>query len=424
MSLYKHVIFVTIFSLFIFANVHAQNIDELKNKINTRNEDIKKLEEEIKKYQIEIDAVAKEADSLKNALKNLDISKKKLQADTKITENKIANKNLEIQELSLQIGDKSERIIDSRRVISQSLYNISRMSSASAIETLLSQKSLSGFWNNADELSTLQGSLQGKIKDLKNLKLNLEENKKLTERKKAELVTLNVDLKNQTKIIAETAREKDSILKETNNTEASYKKLLASRKAQKEAFEKEIFDLENALKLAVDPNSIPNSGKGILAYPFDVVRITQYFGNTEFATKNPQIYSGGGHNGVDFGAPIGTPVKSAASGVVIGAGNTDLVCPRVSYGKWILVRHNNGLTTVYAHLSLVSAVVGQTVERGEIIAYSGNTGMSTGPHLHFTVYASDGVTVGTYNFKSCAGASIKMPLLIKRDAYLNPLSYL
>lgn len=424
MNLYRYAIFITIFSLSVFANVNAQNINELKDKINTRNEDIRRLEEEINKYQIEIESLSKEANSLKNALRNLDISKKKLQADIKITENKIANKNLEIQELSLQIGDKGERIIDSRRVISQSLYNISRMNSASSIETLIGQKSLSGFWNNAHELSTLQGSLQSKIKDLKDLKLNLEESKKSTEQKKAELVRLNTDLKNQTKIIAETVREKDSILRETNNTEASYKNLLASRKAQKEAFEKEIFDLENALKLAVDPNSVPNSGKGILSYPFDVVRITQYFGNTEFATKNPQIYGGVGHNGIDLGAPIGTPVKSAASGTVIGVGNTDLVCPRVSYGKWILVRHNNGLTTVYAHLSLVSAIVGQIVERGETIAYSGNTGMSTGPHLHFTVYASDGVTVDTYNFKSCAGASIKMPLLIKRDAYLNPLSYL
>ena len=423
-SLIKFLIGLIVLLYAIFSIAHAQTADELKGKIDNTNDAIQKLEQEIKQYQNEIEAISKEKDSLSNTIKSLDISKKKLVADTKITENKIASKNLEIRELSLQIGDKNERISDSRRVITQSLYNISQMNSASVIETLLSKKSFSEVWNGADQLNTLQGSMQDEIKDLAYLKTNLETNKKQTEKKKAELVSLTNDLKNQTKIIAETAKEKNSILAETKNTEANYKKLLATRKLQKEAYEREVLEFESALKLVIDPDSIPSYGSGVLKWPLDKIRITQYFGNTAFATKNPQAYSGKGHNGVDFGIPIGTPVKTALSGIIAGSGNMDLVnggrCR--SYGKWIMVKHYNGLSTLYGHLSLINVTNGQQVSTGEVIGYSGNTGYSTGPHLHFSVYATEGVRIAKMtNSINCKNAVIPLADL---KAYLNPLSYL
>lgn len=417
------------FKIFIFLSVillpasilKAESVDELKSKISDRNEAITKLEQEIKQYQTDIEALGKEKDSLSNTVKSLDISKKKLEADTKITENKIASKNLEIKELSFQIGDKSDRIVDARRVISRSFFDINQMNSASTIESLLGKSTFSDFWKDTDELVTLQANMQDKIKELEDLKSNLEENKKLTEKKKSELVVLTNNLKDQTKIVADTVKEKNSILTETKNTEANYKKILASREAQKKLYEREVFEFESALKIAIDPNSIPSVGSGILKWPLDNVRITQYFGNTEFATKNPQVYKGSGHNGIDFGTPIGTPVKAAMEGVILGAGNTSIGrC--LSYGKWIMIKHPNGLTTLYGHLSLISVVKGQQVSVGEKIGYSGNTGNSTGPHLHFGVYASEGVRIGTIpTSKNCR--NVVLPLSDTK-AYLNPLSYL
>ncbi len=421
MNRYKILLIPFIF-LITLSIAKAESVDILKNKINDKNDAIQKLDQEIKQYQIELEALGKEKDSLNNTIKSLDLSKKKLQADIKITENKIAQKNLEIKELSLQINDKSDRITDSRRVISQSLYTISQMNSASVIETLLNKKSLSEIWNNADELTTLQANMQGKIKDLENLKTDLEENKKLTENKKKELQDLTSDLKNQTKIIADTVKEKNYILAETKNTETNYNNLLYTKKLQKEAFEREVSDLESALKIAIDPNSIPSSGSGVLKWPLDKIKITQYFGNTEFATKNPQVYNGKGHTGVDFAASIGTPVKSALSGVVVGIGNTDIARGCYSYGKWIMIKHPNGISTLYAHMSLIVATKGQEVSTGDFIGYSGNTGYTTGPHLHFGVYATEGVRITKLtNSRNCSGVTI--PLADPR-AYLNPLSYL
>lgn len=89
-----------------------------------------------------------------------------------------------------------------------------------------------------------------------------------------------------------------------------------------------------------------------------------------------------GYNGIDFGAPIGTPVYAAADGIVIiaryGGWNG-------GYGNYIVVTHPNGTQTLYAHLSMLTVSQGEAVKRGEVIGAVGSTGKSTGSHLHFEV---------------------------------------
>ena len=87
------------------------------------------------------------------------------------------------------------------------------------------------------------------------------------------------------------------------------------------------------------------------------------------------------HNGVDLVAPTGTPVLAAASGTVVGA------APNAGYGNWIRIQHVQNVATVYGHLSAFAPGIsaGTKVERGEVIGFVGNTGRSTGAHLHFEV---------------------------------------
>ena len=88
---------------------------------------------------------------------------------------------------------------------------------------------------------------------------------------------------------------------------------------------------------------------------------------------------------------------------------------------WVLVRHGNGLTTLYAHLSSISVSKGQSVLTGQLLGHSGNTGYATGPHLHFTVYASDAVQFKQYTCRS--GPTVTVPISAY-SAYLNPMDYL
>ena len=268
-------------------------------------------------------------------------------------------------------------------------------------------------------------SITQKVGELKVSKANLEETKNEVEKEKNNLVRLKLKLNDQKKIADNNRNEKNRLLTLTKNKESNYKKLLADRLVKREALEREVAEFESLIRVEIDPNSLPKAGSGVLSWPLDSVKLTQYFGNTPFASKNPQVYNGGGHNGIDLRASVGTPVKSAGFGTVVDSGDTDASCDGVSYGKWVLIKHNNGLSTLYAHLSLIRAYKNEEVSTGDVIGYSGNTGYSTGPHLHFAVFASSAVRVsgGTeYKSKIC-GTYMKLPLSSK-SGYLNPLSYL
>ncbi len=99
------------------------------------------------------------------------------------------------------------------------------------------------------------------------------------------------------------------------------------------------------------------------------------------------------HSGLDMAAPRGTPVMAAADGDIVFAGY------HTAYGNLVVVDHGYGMTTKYAHLSRMLVKVGERVERGALIARVGNTGRSTGPHLHFEVL-KDGVPVNPRRYLS------------------------
>ncbi len=286
---------------------------------------------------------------------------------------------------------------------------------------MLTYKSINELWNEIETLERFQNEVNRNMDQLKNLKTDLEIHKSESEDKKANFIKLKAQYADQKKIIDDNKKEKNTLLTLTNNKESAYKQILAQKKALNDAFQNELLQFESQLKITLDPSSIPSAGSGILHWPLDSITVTQYFGQTEFALAT-HSYNGKGHNGVDFKASSGTNVKAALSGVVQGTGNTDSVCPGASYGKWVLIQHNNGLSTLYAHLSLIKVTEGQSVSTGETIAYSGDTGYVTGPHLHFTVLATQGSKIMQVKSKVCNG-TYTMPVADLK-AYLNPLTYL
>jgi murein DD-endopeptidase MepM/ murein hydrolase activator NlpD len=109
---------------------------------------------------------------------------------------------------------------------------------------------------------------------------------------------------------------------------------------------------------------------------------------TSFARSG--AYGGAGHNGIDIGAPTGTPVYATSSGTVVSVGFNNN-----SYGKWVVIRHTDGYFSLYGHLSQQRVSNGQTVNRGDRIGDIGATGFATGPHLHFTIYLPNSLRIGS-----------------------------
>jgi lipoprotein NlpD len=112
------------------------------------------------------------------------------------------------------------------------------------------------------------------------------------------------------------------------------------------------------------------ASKALLRWPLAAPRLSSPFGRRW----------GRVHEGIDMAAPIGTPVYSAAAGVVIYAGDQVR-----GYGNMVVIRHNDGLVSVYAHSSVLLVHTGEVVGAGQEIARVGDTGRSTGAHLHFEV---------------------------------------
>ncbi|MFM2357723.1 MAG: hypothetical protein RJA61_460 [Candidatus Parcubacteria bacterium] len=401
--------------------VFGATINELQTKIQDRNSQIETLEKEIEQYQKDIQTTSKQAQSLQNTIKTLDISRNKLNTDIKVTENKVDATNFTIERLALEIQNKQEGIGENLDAIKNTLRNIQRADDSSLIETMLQYGNIATFWNEIETLEQFQKSIRTKIKDLENLKQDLESKKNETELQKKKLVNLTVQLADQKKIVEANQKEKNTVLAQTKNQESTYKKILAEKEKIRDAFAQELRAFEAELKIVIDPSSIPPAGKGLLAWPLDSILVTQRFGHTDFS-KTVSVYNGNGHNGVDFRAAVGTRVKTSFSGTVEGTGDTDATCPGASYGKWVLVKHPNGLSTLYAHLSLIKVSTGDQVTTGDVLGYSGNTGYSTGPHLHFTVFASQGVRIMQRQSKVCGGA-YTMPVADLK-AYLDPLIYL
>ena len=106
-----------------------------------------------------------------------------------------------------------------------------------------------------------------------------------------------------------------------------------------------------------------------------------YIITLDYGEKFPPLYTDESpHRGIDYGCPEGTPILASEAGTVTFVGDLS-----VGYGKYIIITHDSVWSTLYAHLSKITVKQGQTVSKGQTIGLSGNTGNSTGPHLHFEV---------------------------------------
>ena len=415
------IFFLTVFFITPFFPVSAATIDELQAKISERSNAIADLEKEIAVYQEKLLVAGAEKQTLQAKINELENTRKKLTAELKITENQITSTALSIDGLGLAIGQKEADIVTRRQEIAGTIRQIYQLEGNTLVETALSGD-FSALWNDLEAMNQLKIKVGEALVAIRELKSGLELDKRAEEAKKRSLVTFRSNLTDQKSIIEYNKKETNTLLSATKSKEANYQKTLAEKQALKDAFEKELAEFEFALNIAIDPTRLPTYGSGVLHWPLDNIFITQKFGTTPFSIANPGVYNGYGHNGVDFRASVGTPVKVALDGVVKGVGDTDQVCPNASYGKWVLVEHSNGLSTLYAHFSLIKVSEGEPVATGAVIGYSGATGYATGPHLHFTVYATQGVQVMDRKSKVCGGV-YHMPIADPK-AYLDPLKYL
>lgn len=397
---------------------------EIQGLIHAHNAQIAELDKEIAQYEKQLDAVGSQKKTLQNTLSQLNLSLKKSAASIAVSKKKISSTQLQIQQLAQGIAVKQGSIETDAAGLAESFRQMNESEGSSLAVQLLASDDIAETWRDLDSHQSLQEAVSDQMQKLSQEKQSLADVKSKTEAKRAELLAQQRALLAEQGSLSATKKAQSELLAQTKSQESTYQALLAEKVAGKAAFEAALNDLKSQYLQAVDPSQILTPRKGVLRWPLDKYRITQTFGLSSFALSG--AYNGKGHNGIDLGAPTGAPVKAALSGIVWATGNTDAYRGCYSAGKWIMIRHGNGISTLYGHLSQISVSQGQSVATGQIIGNVGATGYATGPHLHLSVYVTAVTKIMTFGeatnrVSACSRATIP---ITPPAGFLNPMAYL
>lgn len=358
--------------------------DVLFLQIKTKEEEIKKLETEVSKYKSALQTTQFESKTLKSQILKIETRLRQLNADLKITQAKISKTEFNIKLTLKQISEKDKKINERQTAMAKSVRFLAYFDDRGFVVAILGSKKLSEFLNRSEYIINVESGLYKDFKILAQEKIELSNLFSTQQTLRGDLNNLKKELLVKNQLVQNQDKEKKELLSQTNNQEKEYQKLISRIQIRQAEIQKEIFDTEARLRGEV--GIIPKPRPGALAWPL-LGRITQGYGPTYVTGFYNDSYKF--HNGIDIAGYYGTPVRAALDGVVSASADDG----RYAYGSWLSIRHENGLTTLYTHLSAKAVSIGETVLQGQVIGYVGSSGFTTGPHLHFTVYSTNTVRV-------------------------------
>ncbi|MEX2032994.1 MAG: peptidoglycan DD-metalloendopeptidase family protein, partial [Candidatus Colwellbacteria bacterium] len=391
----------------------AQTEQEIRAEIELREQEIERLRQEQELLGKNIAGTQAQAQTLQNKIKNLNGQIKYMENRINLTAANINKTSIEIGGAENNVATTQEKIDAQKKAVAQILLFLARQDNESLLALLLKYDNISDFLRQEHYANSLNANLVGLIDELRDARSDFEDQKSQLENKKNELERLKQQQGHERTALGGVRTETGNLLKNTKGKEVEYQKLLTEAEEKERQANLEVFRLEDKLRQAIDPNSLPLARPGVLAWPVRGT-ISQPYGcrHTNFARRYyPDCDNGKGgfHNGLDVAASYGTPLLAAEDGNVIAVGNAPS-----AYGVWLAVEHPNGLVTAYTHMSVRALNVGQEVKRGDMVGRMGSTGLSTGNHTHFMVYAPKTFTV----------KESKISGTLPIGATLNPQDYL
>lgn len=382
---YKIFICLLIASFFVPKNLTAQvqttEVLELSEQVRQKRQERQRLEQEAAKLRRDIEEKQKEAASLKNQISIIDDRIAATEADTKAKKAELEERHLILKELTEKIRRREEDIAQAKRQIAAFLLTLHQYDERGTLVLLLAYRSFSEFFDRTKFLEQLQTGIQRSLNQVQELKQQLETEKRGVERERDALAAAKKELEQEKQSLAEQQGTKTYLLAETHQSEQRYQTLLEQAKREQEAAQADLQSLEKSLreKFAGQlPSGVASVGK--LLWPVDPSRgITAFFHDPSYPFR--AIFE---HPAIDIRASQGTPIRSADGGYVGRARDAGM-----GY-SYIMIIHDNGISTVYGHVSRIDMREGEIVAQGQIIGASGGLPgtpgagrLTTGPHLHF-----------------------------------------
>lgn len=380
---------------------------------------VAEVEAEQEKLQQERQELESKLDQLRNDEAEKQAYQDTLKEKIEVVQNQIdtARKNINelnasITELTLKLDKSEEEMEDTIQQFRQRVVALYKAGSVSTLEILLDSTSFSDFSMRTEMLNTMSKRDQELLNRIEKYMEDTEAERKECEDKKQEVAELQKSLEKNQEELDSLYEENAAAIVEIQGAQGATENALEQNEEELAANDQKIQDLiaaqkayEEELRRQQQEAAANGGGSGdgtIGDGEFDYP--TGGGGVDGFSPMWPlpgvsyvSCYYGGydGHRGMDIAGPYGTPIVAAESGTVIEANNYDSWGD--SWGYYVLIYHNGTFTTRYAHMSSMIVSTGQTVEKGQLIGYEGDTGNVTGPHLHFEVY-QNGSRVDPMNF--------------------------
>lgn len=391
---------VSVFSCaFPYAQAEQSNgiksdVDQLDKQIKDKRNRVQELQSLIQKYQTRIDDQEKQQSTLENEVLILDTRITAKQLAIEQAKEELEAIRLEILSLEANIAAQSDRMVRQKQLSGELIRRIDRAERIPMHEILLTQPSLSAFFDRLEENRRLESDLSEALQKVKSIKQELEANKTQRDKKRLALEDQKKRLKKEELTLEAERNFKSSLAAETKNKQSEFERVLYELQRQQQGTADDISQLENKLKDKLD--SIDEAlarGDVLLNWPVDPSRgITATFHDPTYPFRH--LFE---HPGTDVRAAVGTSIKSAAGGYVAWNKKGRM------YGNYTMVVHPGNMATVYAHLSKFTAKPDSYIERGDEVGLSGGrpgdpgAGLSTGPHLHFEV-RKNGIPVNPENY--------------------------
>lgn len=387
-------IFCLVFSLMlVFSSAFtAQAKTSSQSKLDKINQNIKEAQKELDSLDDQVadkkaysDALMKKIDLLQDKLDALESNRDDLQSEIDAVQKRIDETQAEINKAEKEIEKKEQEFDGVYEEYCQRLRAMYISGNVSMLEVLLESGDISSILTRAemvksvseqdsatlDDLMTKMEEINKEREELANNKIQLGKDKDSLNSRKQELQK-SIDEYNSSKAeLNAEVEECNAALASLDDKRSEVKETIDTNQEQKRQIEAEINNALSGSGSNKPGSGNYNPGTGQLAYP------TSY---RQISAGYPNYSNGSYHGGVDWPCPTGTAVHAADSGVVVIAKKLTY-----SYGQYILIDHGNGLSTLYAHNSSLVVGVGDKVSKGQIIAYSGESGNATGPHVHFEV---------------------------------------
>jgi len=309
----------------------------------------------------------------------------------------ISKTDLEARKITLDIVDLNQRLTDQKDHIAKLLRLVYKQDQISSLEALLLNGSISEFLNQSRYLQNANTELKNSLAKLQVDKDRLERAQAEIKVKSEELARLKTELTQKKDQLQYEQNEKNYLLEETRSSEKAYQELLAQAKKQAAQAAADIANLETTIRSKMSQlNKDRLSGSdSTISWPITGRVITSTFHDPDYPFR--RII--GEHSAIDLRSKQGSPLYAAADGYVA----------RVKFDgstayAYIMIVHNNGLSTVYGHISGASVAEDQYVVKGQLIGQTGGAPgrpgsgpFSTGAHLHFEVRKS-GIPVNPLDY--------------------------